>query len=34
MGRFRYIVSRAERRGFACTSVWALNVLPFARAER
>ena len=34
IGRFRYIVSRAERRGFARNSVWAFNLLPLSRAER
>jgi len=34
IGRFRYIVSRAERRRFACNSVWAFNLLPLSRAER
>jgi len=27
-GRFRYVVSRAERRCFARNSVWALNLAP------
>jgi len=34
IGRFRYIISRAERRRFACNSVWAFNLLPLSRAER
>jgi hypothetical protein len=28
ISRFRYIASRAERRRFACNSVWAFNLAP------